>query len=1031
MDSPALLPDHPYAAFIDRVEKPARYAGGEVGSIVKDWSSVEAKVCLAFPDIYDIGMSHLGYKILYKILNDDPRTLAERCYAPWSDMEAQLRARGLPLVALESARPLRDFDVVGFSLQFELTYSNILTMLDLGGIPLRSADRGEDDPLVIAGGPTATHPESIAAFIDAFVIGDGEAKATEVALTWTTLKKAGVSRADRLIALARLGAVYVPSLYAVKVNPDTGLEVVTGPIIPGLPFPIARSIVDLDKYPFPDDGPTGGPEAIFDRMSIEIARGCTEGCRFCQAGMIYRPVRERDPEQIVKTVLSAIKKSGQDEVSLTALSTADVSCISPLIKKVAGQLAKERVSLGVSSLRAYGLEPELLDEIKQVRATGLTFAPEAGSQRMRDVVNKNVTEEQLHETAERVFSRGWAKMKLYFMIGLPTETDEDVRGIVETGIRTAQAGRRASKGRPAEVNVSVSTHVPKPHTPFQWCAMDLLGEVARKQMILRDAVRGQKAVKLKVHEANASVLEGIYARGDRPLADVLERAYKNGARFDSWDEKLRLDIWEEAFVHFGVDRSKYLGTLPVTARLPWSHIDVGLEDGFLAKEYRKALQNRLSPPCGKVAGAFVHHTNLEDANADERRLVCYDCGVACDMGQMRDERITFLTKLGAEKRALPLYTTKQPKVVPAAAAVEAGVEAQESQEALAASADPTHPDPTHPDPLAPEPPPEEPIEPDSPDSPPPLEASESNSAAAPGVLARDGRLGATVEAGRGPIKSRMHKPAGKAGTRYRFRYEKAGATALLGHLDLVREIPRIFRRVDISMVYTGGFHPKPDMVFGPALSLGVLSLDEFADIRLDRDMTQPELDELVIEMSKLSPAGLTFRGAVRLGAEDPPVSKLIAGARYLLAFARSSVETAPGVSVEEHLAQRAAAAMAATTLPFRREIEGIGKVLDIRAYLLRAEVAGPEAFAYLAQAGLRGDLVALDVDCRILGSGAVKAAEVAAVIGGDGLNVPAHRSVRVELFGEDAAGRFSLLTLGRGRKAVVVREADVLAACAG
>jgi radical SAM family uncharacterized protein/radical SAM-linked protein len=1018
MDSPALLPDHPYAAFLDRVEKPARYSGGEVGAVIKDWASVEAKVCLAFPDIYDIGMSHLGYKILYKILNDDPRTLAERCYAPWTDMEEQLRSRGLPLVALESARPLRDFDVVGFSLQFELTYSNILTMLDLGGIPLRAANRGEDDPLVIAGGPTATHPEPIAAFIDAFVIGDGEAKATEVALTWTSLKKAGVSRADRLIALAKLGAVYVPSLYAVKENPDTGLEVVTGPIVPGLPFPIARSIVDLDKYPFPDDGPTGGPEAIFDRMSIEIARGCTEGCRFCQAGMIYRPVRERDPEQIVKTVLSAIKKSGQDEVSLTALSTADVSCISPLIKKVATTLAKERVSLGVSSLRAYGLEPEVLDEIKRVRATGLTFAPEAGSQRMRDVVNKNVTEDQLHETAERVFSRGWAKMKLYFMIGLPTETDEDVRGIVETGIRTAQVGRKASRGRPAEVNVSVSTHVPKPHTPFQWCAMDLLDEVARKQRILRDAVRGHKAVKLKVHEANASVLEGIYARGDRPLADVLERAYKNGVRFDSWDEKLRLDVWEEAFVYFGINRAKYLGTLPVTARLPWSHIDVGLEDGFLAREYRKALQNRLSPPCGKVAGAFVHHTNLEDANADERRLVCYDCGVACDMGQMRDERITFLTKLGAEKRALPLYTTKPPQVVPAVAVALTVAEALDSPEVLVANAGPGFNEP----PDVPEPPPEEPVAPDSPDSPDepgPIEAATLTSKSTP--LLRDGRLGAEVESGRGPIKSRMHKPPGKAGTRYRFRYVKAGATALLGHLDLVREIPRIFRRVGISMVYTGGFHPKPDMMFGPALSLGVLSLDEYADVRLDRDLTQAELDELVVAMSKLSPSGLTFRGAVRLSAEDPAISKLIAGARYLLAFARSSIET-NGASLEEHLAQRAAAAMAATTLPFRREIEGIGKVLDVRTFLLRAEVAGPEAFAHLALAGLRGDLVAVDVDCAIFGSGAVKAAEVASVIGGDGVNVPAHRSVRVELFGEDAAGRFSLLTLGRGRKPTPVLE---------
>jgi radical SAM family uncharacterized protein/radical SAM-linked protein len=1009
MDSPALLPDHPYAAFLDRVEKPARYSGGEVGAVIKDWASVDAKVCLAFPDIYDIGMSHLGFKILYKILNDDPRTLAERCYAPWTDMEAQLRARGIPLVALESARPLRDFDVVGFSLQFELTYSNILTMLDLGGIPLRAADRGEDDPLVIAGGPTATHPEPIAAFIDAFVIGDGEAKATEVALTWTSLKKAGVSRADRLIALARLGAVYVPSLYAVKVNPDTGLEVVTGPTIPGLPFPIARSIVDLDQYPFPDDGPTGGPEAIFDRMSIEIARGCTEGCRFCQAGMIYRPVRERDPEQIVKTVLSAIKKSGQDEVSLTALSTADVSCISPLIKKVATQLAKERVSLGVSSLRAYGLEPEILDEIKKVRATGLTFAPEAGSQRMRDVVNKNVTEEQLHETAERVFSRGWAKMKLYFMIGLPTETDEDVRGIVETGIRTAQVGRKAARGRPAEVNVSVSTHVPKPHTPFQWCAMDLLDEVSRKQRILRDAVRGHKAVKLKVHEANASVLEGIYARGDRPLADVLERAYKNGARFDSWDEKLRLDIWEEAFVHFGTDRAKYLGTLPVTARLPWTHIDVGLEDGFLADEYRKALQNRLSPPCGKVAGAFVHHTNLEDANADKRRLVCYDCGVACDMGQMRDERITFLTNLGAERRSLPIIKNQPAINVPAIPSELAQGSGQSPGQG------PGYSDP----PDVPEPPPDEPIEPDSPDAPAPLEAPVL--LAVP-ILMPDGRLGAEAEAGRGSVKSRMHKPQGRGGHRYRFRYVKAGATALLGHLDLVREIPRIFRRVDISMVYTGGFHPKPDMVFGPALSLGVLSLDELADIRLDRDMTQAELDDLVIEMSKLSPSGLTFRGAVRLATEDPPLNKLIAGARYLIAFARSAVETAPGVSVEAHLAQRAEAAMAAETLPFRREIEGIGKILDIRAYLLRAEVASPEAFGLLAEAGLRGDLVALDVDCRILGSGAVKSSEVASVIVGNSLDIPAHRSIRAEIFGEDAAGRFSLLTLGRGRKVVAAPE---------
>ncbi|APR84096.1 Hypothetical protein A7982_09445 [Minicystis rosea] len=972
MESLPLLPNHPYAAFLDQVEKPARYAGGEVGSVVKDWSGVEATFCLAFPDVYDIGMSHLGYKILYKLLNDDPRTLAERCYAPWVDMEAELRKRGLPLVSLESARPLRDFDVVGFSMQFELTYSNILTMLDLGGIPLRSADRSDSDPLVIAGGPTATHPEPMAPFIDAFVIGDGEEKATQVSLTWTRLRKAGVPRRERLIALAKLGAVYVPSLYATRVDADTGLTVVDRPLEPGIPFPIDRSLVDLAKYPFPDGGPIGGPEAIFDRMSIEIARGCTEGCRFCQAGMIYRPVRERDPDQIVETVLSAVKKSGQDEVSLTALSTADVSCISPLLKKVARKLAEDRISLGVSSLRAYGLEPELLDEIKQVRATGLTFAPEAGSQRMRDVVNKNVTEEQLHETAERVFSRGWGKMKLYFMIGLPTESDEDVRGIVETGARTVAVGKRAARGRAAEVTVSVSTHVPKPHTPFQWCAMDTLSEVSRKQQLLRDTVRPFKAVKLRTHEANASVLEGIYARGDRPLADVLERAWKNGARFDSWDEQLRLDIWEEAFNHFGVDRQKYLGTLPLSATLPWTHIDVGLEDGFLAKEYRKALQSRLSPPCGKVAGMFVHHTNLEDARADERRLVCYDCGVACDLTMMRDERITFLTQLGAEKRSLPVLGNAPP--ARPAASPEGAADTVPSDTVPGA-----------------------------------IESSDTASEDSVSTAAPDPSL---------PAAPRAPKPApvqGRGGHRYRFRYHKTGATALLGHLDVIRELPRVMRRVGQEMVYTRGFHPKPDMSFGPALSLGVLSVDEYADIRLSRDLGPEELAGLTAAMTAQSPAGLVFTGAIKLVPEDLGVTRMIDGARYILAFARSAIE-AGGARAEDILAARCEAALAAVSLPHRREINGIGKMLDVRTYLLSAEVGGADATQKLAEAGLVGDLVSIVVETAILATGAVKAAELAAVIVGDGVTAPPHRAVRVALFGADDAGRFAPLETGRGRR---------------
>ncbi|WP_437304159.1 TIGR03960 family B12-binding radical SAM protein [Sorangium sp. So ce388] len=1000
MDSLPLLADHPYASFLDQVEKPARYAGGEVGSVVKDWASVEARVCLAFPDVYDIGMSHLGFKILYKLLNDDPRTLAERCYAPWVDMEAQLVKRGLPLVSLESARPLRDFDVVGFSLQFELTYSNILTMLHLGGVPLRAADRGEDDPIVIAGGPTATHPEPIAPFLDALVIGDGEEKATEVALAWARLKREGVPRRERLIAIARLGAIYVPSLYATRRDPDTGFEIVDRPLVPGIPFPVERALVDLNRYPFPDESPTGGPEAIFDRMSIEIARGCTEGCRFCQAGMIYRPVRERDPEQIVDTVMRAVQKSGQDEVSLTALSTADVSCISPLIKKVTDRLTAERISLGVSSLRAYGLEPDLLDELKRVRATGLTFAPEAGTQRMRDVVNKNVTEEQLLETAERVFSRGWGKMKLYFMIGLPTETDEDVRGIVETGARAAGAGKKAAgRGKPADVTVSVSTHVPKPHTPFQWAAMDTLSEVARKQQLLRDTVRPYRAVKLKTHEAHASVLEGIFARGDRPLADVLERAWQSGARFDSWDDQLKLSVWEEAFTHAGVDREKYLGTLPVTARLPWDHIDVGLEEGFLAREYRKALQNRLSPPCGKVAGAFVHHTNLEDATADTRRLVCYDCGVACDMTQMREERLTFLDRLGAHRRSLPVLTDAAATAPAAAAPVTAAPAAAAPVTAAPAAAAPVTAAPAA----------------DLPGDPAPAGDAEPPRAEA--------------EAPR-PAQRTAPAPKGRGGFRYRFRFEKTGPVALLGHLDVVRELPRVLRRVGAPMTYTAGFHPKPDMTFSPALSLGVISLDEYVDLRLERDLDPAALDALVASMTAASPRGLVFRGAAQLGPEDPSVSKLIAGARYALAFARSAI----GGDAEATLAARCSAALSAASLPIRREIDRLAKMVDVRQYLVRAEVGGPDVLSALARAGLAGDLVALDVEVDIRGSGAVKSSEVAAVILGEpgeapgAIMPPPHRAVRLQLFGRAAPSgsalpeRFSLLDLERARRVKSVPE---------
>ena len=641
------LKNHPYVSFLHRLEKPGRYTGGELHSVKKQ--EAELSFLLAFPDVYEIGMSHLGFKILYSHLNDLEGVQAERVYAPWVDCEKELRDRGLPLVSLESWQPMNAFDVVGFSLQYELTFTNVLTMLDLGGIPIRSEDRDDDCPLVMAGGPVAFQPEPLSAFIDAFLIGDGEGFFHAVVKRWRELKDQGVDRRERLIHISQLAGVYVPSLYSTKIEPLTGVTVVDAPLDDRVPERVSRAHVkDLGEFPFPSRSPVPNTEVVFDRVSIEVARGCTEGCRFCQAGMIYRPVRERSPEEIQDTVRDAIRCGGFDEVSLTSLSTADYSAIEPLVKKVMPELRDKNISLSVSSLRAYGLTDAMLDEMATVRNTSLTFAPEAGTQRMRDVVNKNISEQDIAKSAHRIFSRGWRKMKLYFMIGLPTEEEEDVKGIAELGKRMLSiAHEYLPKGRP-NITISVSSHIPKPFTPFQWAAMDDIPEIEKKQQALRKWTRAP-GLTFRWHDPTTSHIEGILSRGDRVLCDVVETAWRNGARFDGWSDRLRFDLWMEAIEEHQIDRYRYLGTIPIDARLPWDHIDCGVEHKFLVKEYQKSLKDRTSHPCGKPGRKLTHYNNLEDATADKRRLVCYDCGIVCDLARMKEERIESLEYLDAHR----------------------------------------------------------------------------------------------------------------------------------------------------------------------------------------------------------------------------------------------------------------------------------------------------------------------------------------------------------------------------------------------
>ncbi|MBF0472827.1 MAG: DUF2344 domain-containing protein [Nitrospirae bacterium] len=707
--------------------RPTRYIDHELNAIHKKTGT---RFALCFPDIYEIGMSHIGFGILYDLINKLPNASCERVFAPWVDMEAYLRDIGLPISSLESGTPIADFDIVGFSLQYELSFTSVLNMLDLGKIPIRSIERTGAHPIIIAGGPCTMNPAPIAVFFDALLIGDGEDAVPEVIAAISAYKTQGDgSRTGLLKELSKINGLYVPTI-------STGLIK-------------KRYITDLNNAPYPCSPIVPYNQIVHDRITIEVSRGCSRGCRFCQAGMTYRPVREREPEKIISIAEQSIKNTGHDDVSLNSLSIGDYSNLIPLIKLFNQRFKDKKIALSLPSIRVGAINDELIENIKTVRKTGFTIAPEAASIRLRGVINKDFSDEQYEKTLFSIFKGGWLNLKLYFMTGLPTETDVDIEAIPEMVNRAFRIGKKAIN-RHININVGISNFVPKPHTPFQWYGQIPYAEIERKKLFLKGALR-KKGITFKGHDERMSLLEASISRGDSTMSDLIEEAWRNGAHLDAWTEEFDFSRWQRAMDKTGIDVEKIASkTYNVNDALPWDNIDIGVERDFLKRELKDALNG---------------------ANTLDCRIECGACGLNCQSGE-------FLAKN-------PPINADSYKIIPAKKTL------------------------------------------------PPI--------------------------------------------RVRVQFSKTGMLRNLSHLELISALNRAFRRADVPVCYSVGFHPVPRVSFGPPLSVGVAGLKEYLDIEVIPPFDIIKYKEII---NSNLPDGFKINDMFFIENNTPSLSKFISAYQY-------------------------------------------------------------------------------------------------------------------------------------------------------